>query len=700
MTGEESFGRYTLVERLGYGGMAEVFLARTTSIAGFEKLLAIKRLLPFCTEDRQTVDLLADEARITVQLTHPNIVQVFDFGQVDEVYYIAMEYVEGLDLKSLIQIDDYHSTPLPTDVALFVTCAILDALEFAHNRRDAAGKALGIIHRDVSPHNVLVSQHGQVKLTDFGVARAEISSHVSVVGDIRGKFSYMPPEQACGGEIDHRIDIFATGAVLYELLSGRAPFRSTSSGEQMSLLHKRLVPPSAFRRELPGTLDELTLRALRLEPERRFQSAKDFADSLRREMRRSHTDPLGPQPKLAALVAERSAARAQRRERKSDRRKMSLGEFAASAESLIYDGSRGQHTNEPTHTSARRGSDLDRTPSSSPVLEEDTSVAYQPRITPRTEHLFDTGPLQPQSAAKAPPPSTPEVRGATSEADSFAALSAHSERDNTSASGNGSNAKAYPAGLSLAETALQQVTPPSQTPSVTADPLVATAPPRTAASATILEPRGVSRLVSWGAPLLAVLAGVTIALWLPEDAPSRQPSALGVDSGSISDATLADLPQLPPPDLAPSLAVEGDAAIPDSRLDAKLNAADIARPAKDRRGLRRQRRRKIARLRSRRRSPRQRRAQRSSAKKGQFGYLTVSSYPWGVVEVNGRLTGKNTPLVKHRLPVGRYRVRVRFDAKGQYSKVRVVRITSGANTKLILRQQAKTPAKAPDADES
>ncbi|MFH1132341.1 MAG: serine/threonine-protein kinase, partial [Pseudomonadota bacterium] len=277
----ERFGRYALIRRLGYGGMAEVFLARVSSFGGFEKHLAIKRLLPYCTQDQSIVDLLADEAKITVRLTHPNIVQVFDFGKVEDSYFIAMEYIDGLDLKSLIRIDEQTSAPLPFDVALYVTISVLEALEFAHNQTDLDGTPLGIIHRDVSPHNVLISRHGQVKLSDFGVARAAISRHVSFVGDIRGKFSYMPPEQLFGVNIDRRVDIFAVGAILYELIVGRSPYRSANAADQIKQLSQGIPPPSVKKKGIHPKFDQTVLRALEKDPERRFQTASEFIGELK-----------------------------------------------------------------------------------------------------------------------------------------------------------------------------------------------------------------------------------------------------------------------------------------------------------------------------------------------------------------------------------------------------------------------------------
>jgi serine/threonine protein kinase len=345
----ETFGKYELLERLGSGGMAEVFLARTASIGGFEKLLAIKRLLPFCTLDPETVELLADEARITVKLSHPNIVQVFDFGRVDDTYYIAMEYVDGLDLKSLVRVDELTSTPLRLDLALHITISVLDALDFAHGKVDDRGHTLGIIHRDVSPHNVLISRHGQVKLTDFGVARAAISIHVSRVGDIRGKFSYMPPEQVCGGEIDQRVDVFAAGAILYELLCGYQPYRAASANEQLALLRHDVEPPSRFRPDLSATLDAICLQALDKDPAQRFPNAAEFAAALREQMLRHYGAILPPTSTLAELVEERLSEQ-QQQEQPADHEAsglMSLADYSLSQESLIRDGLDGRESGGP-----------------------------------------------------------------------------------------------------------------------------------------------------------------------------------------------------------------------------------------------------------------------------------------------------------------------------------------------------------------
>jgi len=277
-----SFGNYTLLRPLGKGGMAEVFLARAQSLGGFEKLVAIKRLLPPFNADKQITSMLADEARLSIWLNHPNIVQILDFGRVGKTYYIAMEYVEGCDLCDLIRPDGHiPGRPMPLGTALYVMTQVSEALAYAHRRCNPEGERLRIIHRDVSPHNVLISIEGQVKLADFGLARASISVHRSFAGVIRGKFSYMPKEQAHGREIDQRIDLFAAGVTLYEALTGVKPYTSTNLAQQLYQLEQPVPPPSAHVPDIPEEIDDLTMQAICPDPEHRYQSADDFVADLR-----------------------------------------------------------------------------------------------------------------------------------------------------------------------------------------------------------------------------------------------------------------------------------------------------------------------------------------------------------------------------------------------------------------------------------
>ena len=277
----EKFGKYTLLGRLGKGGMAEVFLARAESVDGFQKLLAVKRLLSPFNRDEHVISMLADEARLSVWLNHANIVQVLDFGRVGQTYYLAMEYVDGCDLCDLIRIPRGASPrPLPLATALYVMAQVTDALSYAHHRQSNLSEPLGIVHRDVSPHNILISREGQVKLADFGLARASISTHFSTADVIRGKFSYMPKEQANGLEIDHRIDIFGAGVTLYEALTGVKPYSSSTLAEQLYQLEQPVPPPSAHVPDITPEVDQITMRAMQPDPEHRYNDAGDMAEDL------------------------------------------------------------------------------------------------------------------------------------------------------------------------------------------------------------------------------------------------------------------------------------------------------------------------------------------------------------------------------------------------------------------------------------
>ena len=212
--GERQFGPYRLVRQIAVGGMAEIHLAKTKGIAGFEKYVAIKMIHPNFAEDDQFIQMLVDEAKIAVQLTHGNIAQTFDLGRVGDTYYITMEYVDGADLYKVLRRASEQDLEMPLDVCAFVGKEVCSALDHAHRKRDHAGKSLGIVHRDVSPQNVLVSYSGEVKLVDFGIAKAAMKARQTAAGVIKGKYYYMSPEQAWGDPIDHRSDIFSAGIVL------------------------------------------------------------------------------------------------------------------------------------------------------------------------------------------------------------------------------------------------------------------------------------------------------------------------------------------------------------------------------------------------------------------------------------------------------------------------------------------------------
>src|SRR5688572_513451 len=221
-------GPYTLLRRLAVGGMAEIFLARRDGPAGFSKVVALKRILPHLSTLPEFVSMFLDEARLAARLTHPHVVQIYDFGEVEGTYFISMEYVPGEDLLAAIKRARELERPVPPIVACSILSAVCDGLHYAHELRDEYGKALGIVHRDVTPSNVLISFDGVVKLADFGIAKAEHRSTHTAVGALKGKYAYMSPEQAKGEKLDRRSDLFSLGVAAHELLTGRRLFARDS----------------------------------------------------------------------------------------------------------------------------------------------------------------------------------------------------------------------------------------------------------------------------------------------------------------------------------------------------------------------------------------------------------------------------------------------------------------------------------------
>ncbi|MEJ7600864.1 MAG: serine/threonine-protein kinase [Kofleriaceae bacterium] len=284
----KTIGRYQIVDRLAVGGMAELFKATLTGDHGFEKLVAIKKILPHLATDASFVEMFIDEARITAQLDHRHIVQVFELGTDADTPYIAMQYVDGLDVLALLRECARAQIRLPPDLAGMIARDTLDALDYAHNAVDSSGKALGIVHRDISPGNVLLSWRGDVKLTDFGIARAAERRHKTEAGTLKGKYGYMSPEQVSGGEIDARSDLFSVGILLAEMVMARRLFTSTNDLDILLMVRDaRLDRLHKYASEFPVELRVLTTRALQRRPEDRWQSAAQFRDALDEWIRRT-----------------------------------------------------------------------------------------------------------------------------------------------------------------------------------------------------------------------------------------------------------------------------------------------------------------------------------------------------------------------------------------------------------------------------
>jgi eukaryotic-like serine/threonine-protein kinase len=273
------FGKYLLLERIAVGGMAEVFAAKTFGVEGFERLVAIKRILPTLAEDGEFVRMFVDEARIAAQLSHPNIVQVLELGKHEGSLFIAMEYVSGRDLRQVMERHRKRGEPMPLPQACLVVAEVCEALDHAHKKRDAQGRPLGIVHRDVSPQNVLVGFEGGVKLIDFGIAKAESRLSQTQSGILKGKFSYMSPEQVKGEALDGRSDVFACGVLLWEMIAGEKLFTGDSDVTVLEKVLKAAVPPL---RDCPPELARVVLRALARDPAQRYQTASALHDDLRR----------------------------------------------------------------------------------------------------------------------------------------------------------------------------------------------------------------------------------------------------------------------------------------------------------------------------------------------------------------------------------------------------------------------------------
>jgi eukaryotic-like serine/threonine-protein kinase len=279
------FGRYVLFDRIGRGGMADIFLARADTAFGGSRLCVLKQILPELGHDSKFERALIGEAKLAAQLTHANVVQVFDLGREGDRLFIGMEYVEGFDLNQLLRALSKAKLGLPAEFGVFIIREVLRALDYAHRAKSANGKPLGLVHRDVSPSNVLVSFEGEVKLCDFGIARAYSVQEPAGDGAVLlprvvGKSAYMSPEHARGEAIDARADVFAAGILLWELCAGRRLYKGNES-QMLSQAKKANVPPLP-ERGLPhhGELSAVLQRALAPSAEARFQSAREFLQAL------------------------------------------------------------------------------------------------------------------------------------------------------------------------------------------------------------------------------------------------------------------------------------------------------------------------------------------------------------------------------------------------------------------------------------
>ena len=268
------FGKYTLIDRIAVGGMAEIFLARQAGLEGFEKTIVIKRIRPHLSKQSNFVKMFLNEAKLAAQLNHPNIVQIYDLGKIGESYFIAMEYIFGRDMRRIIPKADALGIPFPMVYALKIASSVCEGLYYAHARTDMYGNALNIVHRDVTPENIFVSFDGTVKVLDFGIAKAANQIEQTRAGEIKGKLSYMSPEQCMGKPLDNRSDIFSLGVVLYEWLTGFKLFTGDSEVAILkSITEGKIYAPSYFKADIPEGVEAILMKALEKDREKRYQTA-------------------------------------------------------------------------------------------------------------------------------------------------------------------------------------------------------------------------------------------------------------------------------------------------------------------------------------------------------------------------------------------------------------------------------------------
>ncbi|MCI0470951.1 MAG: protein kinase [Candidatus Aminicenantes bacterium] len=275
---ENEVGDYEILGQIARGGMAEIYKAKKKGVKGFEKIIALKKILSGYGEDLKYIEMFVDEAKIAAELSHPNIVQIYDLGKKDDFYFIAMEYVSGRDLRLILRKLAELKRLLPEELALHLILKVLAALNYAHSARDSKGKHLEIVHRDISPPNILVSFDGNVKLTDFGVSKATTRMHQTVSGALKGKLLYMSPEQACSdSDIDYRSDLYSTGIILFELITGKKLFMDSSDLLVLKKVQQgEIIKPGEIKKDISPAIEYIILKSLRKDKDKRYQDAAEM----------------------------------------------------------------------------------------------------------------------------------------------------------------------------------------------------------------------------------------------------------------------------------------------------------------------------------------------------------------------------------------------------------------------------------------
>lgn len=278
---QKTAGQYYLLEKIAQGGMAEIYKGLAYDLAGIKKIVCIKKILPHIAASREFIDMLVDEAKIAVKLSQGNIAQIYDLGKAGEDYFIVMEFVDGQTLSKIHKKAIRLAEPIPIPIACHIIAEIAGGLNYIHRKTDESGKPLNIIHRDISPQNIMVSYSGTVKIIDFGIAKAAVKIGQTESGILKGKFAYMSPEQARGDTLDQTSDIFSLGVIFHELLTNHRLFKGASTKETLKNVKRAKVPPpSEINPEIPEELDDIVLTALNRTPRERYSCASDFQEAL------------------------------------------------------------------------------------------------------------------------------------------------------------------------------------------------------------------------------------------------------------------------------------------------------------------------------------------------------------------------------------------------------------------------------------
>jgi serine/threonine protein kinase len=428
------FGKYVLLERISVGGMAEVFKAKSFGVEGFEKILAIKRILPSMAEDADFIEMFIDEAKICGQLNHANICQIFELGRVGESHFIAMEYVWGKDVLQMQNRFRKMRSTMKAEMAAFIASKLCEGLDYAHKKKDAAGRPLGIIHRDISPQNILISYDGELKIIDFGIAKAASRSSKTQAGVLKGKFGYMSPEQVRGLPLDRRSDVFAIGTILYELLTADRLFMGESDFETLEKVRNVAVPPvSTVNKTVPPELERIIHKALSKDVDGRYQWASEMQEELQAFL--MAREPVFTAKQLSSWMREQFAVEMKREQQVLDEQRKIGREVLTSASvpppsslplQVIAPANIGARLVAPSvsdlsnTTSELSGADLDAMMAMAEtdddeLTAEKTTVAPQPAFAAPDPHVLPTQPTQILADANgAKPPPLDHVSGETS----------------------------------------------------------------------------------------------------------------------------------------------------------------------------------------------------------------------------------------------------------------------------------------------